>query len=46
MSSTLPEARRCGARFRSRSQWDLRLPYVVRDAGRNMILRTKADIGT
>jgi hypothetical protein len=26
--------------------WDLRLPYVVRDAGRNMILRTKADIGT
>jgi hypothetical protein len=27
-------------------RWDLRLPYVVRDAGRNMILRTKADIGT
>lgn len=27
-------------------EWDLRLPYVVRDAGRNMIIRTKADIGT
>jgi hypothetical protein len=27
-------------------QWDLRLAYVVRDAGRNMIVRTKADIGT
>ena len=27
-------------------QWDLRLPYVVRDACRNMIVRTKADIGT
>ena len=43
------ETVRGGAVQRSLSesvQWDLRLPYVVRDACRNMILRTKADIGT
>lgn len=45
----LVEAARSEAVRRSLSEsveWDLRLPYVVRDACRNMILRTKADIGT
>ncbi|MBA3735629.1 MAG: hypothetical protein H0W90_10610 [Actinobacteria bacterium] len=30
--------------FSESVQWDLRLPYVVRDAGRQTIRRTKADV--